>query len=1518
MKSQSVLRRSTLSTVVASCALVISAGASAGSKPNYDELLTRGASKKTAVSNVPNARVVHTDERLGVPSMVWVAKPKPAAGGPASLRAAQAPFANLTPSSAATAQMQSLAPIFGGRALPGGEIIAPSNRMANRPSVVKLKQEVAGVEVFRGTVSMMLDRDNNLTAVTGHLVDSKQAAGLQFKRTQAEAIAAAYADLTGQRLDSRLLAQTAGPSGRYTHYQVVPYAKPLPVGLRIPARVKPVLYELPEGLIAAHYVEVDAGSDYYSYVIADSDGRVLFRKNLQNDATAYTYQAWADATAPYQPFQDPSGNVADPFPAGQPITWTPAPIQPNLITLVDLPHGAPGQVDPWLPDNATVTTGNNVDAYADLLAPQGFSPGDIRGQVTSPGVFNHGYNFSLLPYANTDQIQAAVVHLFYINNWLHDWYYDSGFTEADGNAQTDNYGRGGIGGDPLLAEGQDYSGTDNSNMNTPSDGASPRMQMYIFTGTTASTLTVTIPPGSPANYTFSGAQFSPRNYDVQGTVVAAIDPADSTGPSTTDGCSTLTNAAAVAGNIALIDRGTCSFQSKVDLAQAAGAIGVIIADTNGDTNFPPAMGVDTSGNWALPNIPAVLVHYADGQTIRANLAKGITAHMSLTPVGDLDGTIDDQIIGHEWGHYISNRLVHDATGLTNTQARGMQEGWADFHALLLTAREEDALAVSNPNWSGTFPLAGYASQDVAPNAYYYGIRRVPYSTDFTKDPLTFQDITDGQPLPPTASYNFGADGSNNSEVHNTGEIWASMLWECYASLLRDTQGATPRFTFSEAQSLMKSVLLAAYKMTPAEPSFVDARDAVLAAAYAADATTFQEFAAAFARRGIGIGAVAPPLDSPNNGPVVESYVTGPDVEFVSATLADDVRSCDNDGYLDDGEIGTLRITLRATGTAPLTATTVTVTADNAGISFPNGGTMAFPTVALFDSATVQVPVTLHGVAAHTLVHFTFSYNDANGVTPGQKTATAFAMVQADELPHTSATETVDSLSPPWAFTAQVGQVTFGIDESAPPQRTFFGPDTGGVTDFALLSPPLHVGAGDFAFSFQHLFSFETDGSNNYDGGVVEISTDGGATWTDLGSKMVSGGYNGSIAQSDGTNPIAGRPGFVQSSFAFALKKVMTTQVDLGTAYAGQTVQVRFRIGTDQGGGAYGWDIDNIAFTGLADLPFTTLVDEQGDCPAGLVRAIPGASQSVNQGDVVTLNGGGTAQSGNPLTFLWQQLGGPQVALSNPFSAAPTFTAPAVTVATTLTFRLTVSDGTLTDKAQMQVTVAHVNQAPVAAAGAAQTVDEGSTVTLQGSGTDPDGDAIQSYAWTQVGGAAVTLSGAGTANPTFTAPALASGTATLTFQLVVGDGSLSSQAAAVTVTVRHVPHPPTLTAAGSQTVASGGAVTLSATATDPENGAITWQWTQTAGPAVTLSGGDTGRPSFTAPSVSAPTTLSFAVTATSSSGLSAQGTVSVTVTPGAVAQASSGCTSVDPSEIGALALGLFLAGGLRRARRRKQD
>ena len=85
------------------------------------------------------------------------------------------------------------------------------------------------------------------------------------------------------------------------------------------------------------------------------------------------------------------------------------------------------------------------------------------------------------PTASRTQVAAAVTNLFYTINYLHDWFYDAGFNEAAGNAQTNNYGRGGVGGDSIFAEAQDYSGTNNANMNTPPDGQRPRMRMFLWT-----------------------------------------------------------------------------------------------------------------------------------------------------------------------------------------------------------------------------------------------------------------------------------------------------------------------------------------------------------------------------------------------------------------------------------------------------------------------------------------------------------------------------------------------------------------------------------------------------------------------------------------------------------------------------------------------------------------------------------------------------------------------------------------------------------------------------------------------------------------------------------------------------------------------------------------------------------------------------------------------------------------------------------------------------------------------------
>jgi LmbE family N-acetylglucosaminyl deacetylase len=190
-----------------------------------------------------------------------------------------------------------------------------------------------------------------------------------------------------------------------------------------------------------------------------------------------------------------------------------------------------------------------------------------------------------------------------------------------------------------------------------------------------------------------------------------------------------------------------------------------------------------------------------------------------------------------------------------------------------------------------------------------------------------------------------------------------------------------------------------------------------------------------------------------------------------------------------------------------------------------------------------------------------------------------------------------------------------------------------------------------------------------------------------------------------------------------------------------------------------------------------------------------------------------------------------------------------------------------------------NQPPTANAGADKTVNEGTAVSLPGSGSDPDG-TITSYAWTQTAGPTVTLSGANTATASFTAPQVTASTV-LTFRLTVTDNGGATGTDTVNVTVNDVPaanQPPTANAGPDQTVSQGVLVQLNGTGSfDPEGLSLTYQWTQTAGPAVVLSNAATATPSFTSPTgLTQNTTLTFRLTVTDAGGASASDTVNVTV------------------------------------------
>ncbi len=284
----------------------------------------------------------------------------------------------------------------------------------------------------------------------------------------------------------------------------------------------------------------------------------------------------------------------------------------------------------------------------------------------------------------------------------------------------------------------------------------------------------------------------------------------------------------------------------------------------------------------------------------------------------------------------------------------------------------------------------------------------------------------------------------------------------------------------------------------------------------------------------------------------------------------------------------------------------------------------------------------------------------------------------------------------------------------------------------------------------------------------------------------------------------------------------------------------------------------------------------------------GADQTVAEGASVTLNGSGSSDpEGANLTYTWTQTSGtPTVTLTGEDTAAPTFTAPEnLSANAVLIFSLTVNDGVSNSSAATVTITAGTNDPPTADAGADQTVAEGASVTLDGSGSsDPEGASL-TYAWTQTNGTpTVTLTGDTTATPTFTAPADLLTTTSLEFSLVVNDGESDSQANTVTITITGVNDPPIANAGADQTVAEGASVTLNGSASaDPEDEDLTYAWTQVGTSTVTLNDADTATPTFTAPTeLLTDATLAFQLIVTedrTGGQSSSPATVSVTITAG---------------------------------------
>jgi hypothetical protein len=1164
-----VLAEGTLSSSVASIdAVLCAAGGAVMSRVRARVLCGIAVGSAVSCSSAPPppegpqpAQVQPTADQAAV-SLGLAIDARDERGAPRLIRAIvpRRAVAGMTPEQAARDHLDALAPLWIQRGRASERSTLHVQRLHNGASIVRVQQQVDGVDIHHGELRVLLDADGSLAAVSGTMRPDPGA--VAFGSTASAALEAALDALYGASRARPAVREGAELAGQVA---LTVAANPA-FDVRV-ARAKRELWPDGDQLVRVWTVEllaeaIGAGGAVESAgrrtLIADDDRRVVLDVDLVA-ADSFVYRAFADATGTRNPLDGPLQSFT-PHPTGMPDGSLPDVGPYNLVVM----EAFNGPRDPWLGPMATTTSGNNVDAFADVAPPSGFNAGDIRPVVRAGRVLDHVYDLGAEPLATPSQSMAAAVNVFFVTNWLHDWYYDSGFTEVTGNAQVDNFGRGGVPGDPLIAHAQSNAlagARDNASMFTPADGLSPEMRMLLWRGRIDTALTT--PTGA---LTCAGFEGGPRSFDV--TAVAAL-ATNADGRHTA--CAPITSD--VAGKIAVFDEDVgCPDEVAQANAKAAGAIAVVVRSV-----FPGPPSIDVG---RPSDLPGVVVGNEDGAALEATLPVTVALHRATAV--EHDGDLDNALVAHEWGHYLHHRLAPCERG----PCSGMSEGWGDFIALHMMLRETDDRA-------GTFGVNLYAlaagglvQQGSLRDAGYFGIRRFPYSIDRTKNALRFRHISDGEPLPDVPT-NTALTRGPNSETHNAGEVWATMMWEAYNVLL-------DAHSYADARRRMSDYVVTGLLLTPPDATFTEARDAILAAASALDRDDMLLIAAAFAGRGAGTCAVSPDRRALGNIGVVESGTLAARLQTSGLRVTDDGASCDHDGYLDPGESGTLRVTLANSGVVAAEGVAVQATTTTPGVTL--GAPIALAGVAPLTHVELAIPVTLSpsapvGATLDVALHVT---GDAGCNTRALRVE-LHTPIGVDEQAAVATTDNLETSIVAWTPTGDPG---WGRATDEVGNHVLFGSDAAVVSDTQLVSPVLQVSPSEpLVITWMHAYALQGIGPPlqlALDGGVIELSTDGGASWRDVTELGADPGYNGTVRANNG-NPLAGRRAFTATNPSFPRRDPL--RLSFGTRLAGQAVQLRLRIGTDLSNHATGWQIDDVAVTGITNTPFPGIVVEPTRCVA---------------------------------------------------------------------------------------------------------------------------------------------------------------------------------------------------------------------------------------------------------------------------------------------------------------------------------
>jgi hypothetical protein len=547
------------------------------------------------------------------------------------------------------------------------------------------------------------------------------------------------------------------------------------------------------------------------------------------------------------------------------------------------------------------------------------------------------------------------------------------------------------------------------------------------------------------------------------------------------------------------------------------------------------------------------------------------------PTPDYDGTTDADIIIHEVTHGTSNRLHGNAAGLSSNMSRGMGEGWGDFYGHAMLSEPTDPI-------NGIYTTGGYATFLGAAgfmSNYYHGIRRFPKAVlAFTggpnnrpHNPLTFADVDSTQFNINDGAFPRGPFGSATiDQVHNMGEVWSSTLWEVRAKMIT-------RLGWAVGNRKTLQFVTDGMKLAPTGPTFLQERDAIIAAAQASSAAPqagpdVADVWAGFATRGMGFSAlVTVPGTGANNTRVTEAFDL-PNL-FQTPTLSVSDSPGDNDGFPEPGEPVFINV--------PLTNNTgndaTSVTAQIVGGGSANYGTITNGTT-VSQGIAYTVPANTPCGSAITL-----TINVSSSLGP-----TSFTRVIIIGVPQTTFTENFDGATAPafpagWTATIVQNGIPFVNStlnaDTAPNSAFALDPLTvGGGTDLTSPAIPITVSAATVSFRNRY------DSEDGWDGGVLEISINGGA-YADVitaGGRFITSGYTSVLGANGANNPLAGRNAWTGNSSGY-----ITSTVQLPAAAAGQNVQLRWRFGADDNtagtGPNPGWYVDTIRVNGNSSCSF---------------------------------------------------------------------------------------------------------------------------------------------------------------------------------------------------------------------------------------------------------------------------------------------------------------------------------------------